>query len=374
MSCSRRCSTSKRTKSRADDRRGLSTSTRLELALAGLGQRLRARPPLRTRMRLVRGRGELTWEGLAWLRDILDQRGHALRTVAFAVLMLVTVQLGQVCGTSPTPKASFPQSGCSLRSPSCCYLSWSSSVSGGSTTALRSRAMRRAGLTHWGWPVAWNPPPPTWAMSTSPLGATSTRRDAPVVPPATRWVTGELRLVLATCTVGGVLSSASAYVLYARNSRPATPFGYAFAPHVYDLAPVVFLVAALCGIAGTFVARRVARRARTLFRPEARPRSLVDLPVEAPDAIVHTLSSAERLCALLGILAPMVPVWGRVLGGFEVLAVPVLIVLLATIRCVERETGVAVHQRQVAAAIGGRYWRDRWAPVDTVSDAAATLN
>ncbi len=96
MSCSRRCSTSKRTKSRADSRRGLSTSTRLELALAGLGQRLRARPPLRTRMRLVRGRGELTWEGLAWLRDILDQRGHALRTVAFAVLMLVTVQLGQV--------------------------------------------------------------------------------------------------------------------------------------------------------------------------------------------------------------------------------------------------------------------------------------
>ena len=235
-----------------DNRRGLSTSTRLELALAGLGQRLRARPPLRTRMRLVRGRGELTWEGLAWLRDILDQRGHALRTVAFAVLMLVTVQLGAALARQRAPKASFPQSGCSLRSPSCCYLSWSV-IGLGRATALRSRAIRRAGLTHWGWPVAWNPPPPTRAMSTSPLGATSTRRGAPVVPPATRWVTGELRLVLATCTVGGVLSSASAYVLYARNSRPATPFGYAFAPHVYDLAPVAFLVAALCGIAGTFV-------------------------------------------------------------------------------------------------------------------------
>ena len=93
------------------------------------------------------------------------------------------------------------------------------------------------------------------------------------------------------------------------------------------------------------------------------------MPLVSPDEVRHRLPIAAWPIALFLALAPMKPVIGWVLGGVEFAAIPMLIALIGIARATERETGVVVHQRQVVAAISGRFGTDRWASGDAAAGA-----
>lgn len=330
----------------------LPLSTRLDVALGGLRQRRRARPSFIDRSRLYRGNGSFKWEGLAWTRDALDQRGYALRWGAYSVVMgavyaaIVSADVGRSHGFAyvlPVFSMAWLLLSAFFLLPIRLF-----------AALKRTRAIERAGLNVVGWPLSWSQAPAPSTLITPVCSA----------PPAVRWVIGELRVALATCMLGGTVAAGAAYLLFLGNTEPAKPFGRSIAPHISDLAWLVFVVSGACLIIGLACTRGSVRRARAVLSPVGRPRSLESLPLTSPSDLPHHLSRLAWPAAAFLAVAPAVPLYGWFLGGIEIVAIPLLIAMLAMVRRTEQETGVAVHQRQVAAAIGGRFWSDQWMPED----------
>ncbi len=75
------------------------------------------------------------------------------------------------------------------------------------------------------------------------------------------------------------------------------------------------------------------------------------MPLDPPNRIRHAIPAVGIVLAVIGIVAPLMPLFGWVFGALELVALPVVFVLLRTTRKVEREIGVAVHQRQIALCL-----------------------
>lgn len=341
------------------DESNLPWKTRFDLALGGLRQRRRARPSFTVRWRLKRGNEPLSWEGLAWLRDALDQRGYSVRSATVALFVSLAYALFFSRDTVIAGFVLWDHGSQHVLRTFLVYLlvfvSFDILLARVFSAQKRKQAIRRAGLDASGWPLAWNP--------SQPVQPAVTQVWTP--PPAIRWVVGELRLALATFLVGGTVATVAAYSTFLGNSEPAKPLGMSVAPHISDLAWLAFLVSGACVILGVALTPGVVRRARIGFRPENRPRSLATLPTTSPGDIAHHISRPAWLIAVIIAAAPAMPVVGWALGAAEVAAIPILIALLTVVRRIEHQTGVAVHQRQVAAATGGRFWSDEWVPADT---------
>ena len=307
---------------------GLSWRTRADLAWAGISQRRRAAVPRKVQRRLRFGTEPLTPEGLAWLRDALDQRGFLLRRLGWFAMFgmwFVSVYARDAFAAGIVQGVAELLVGIALPVMMC--LIW----------AKRSRRYRVvvAGIDVQGWPLRWRPAPP---RLTEPL---------PPAPP--RWIVGGLRLALGTAVLGliaavtSALMSSPGFVEMVFN-RPSSDGTY---PGSVRIIP--FAVAGVCIVLGVGLGLHSAVRTRQCCALNRADRTRRSAMAMRPDDGRRTLSPQLWMAAVLVVVASGIPIpgaWG-LLGMAELTAIPVLVGLLVTVCRIESATGVPVHQDQL---------------------------
>ncbi len=314
------------------DDRGLGWRTHLDLVRGGLAQRRHARPTLGARYRLFKGTEPLTPEGLAWLRDTLDQRGFCL----LDVVQLVAATMPQIILWStldwPHRALSTPLVMLGVLVP----LAILTLCAMGLTT--RRKWIRTAGLDASGWPLIWNPPPPTHRLL------------VPAPPP--RWVVGELRSLLCMAFLAAIASTASAFVTLRGAAQLARQLQMDPASLLGNVPKDVFEFVGIWLILGVVLAVPIGLRARKLCGPGgyARP-GMIAREVPA-NVVIHDLSPTRWPTAILIAIGAAIPFIGWLVGMAALVAIPVIARLLGTVRRIEAETGSAVHHHQIARVFG----------------------